>query len=622
MTRPTQFCSWIKPQFFDDDGVVLALGKIGTYIAGTSTQTATYSDRDGNTANTNPVVLDASGRADIFLDSSIRYKFIVMDADDVPLYTVDDVYMDAGDIEYDPVVTYAAGSVGAELNTVDDFIAQVDASTIDYTYDDIDAVQRTIASKLDEMVSVKDFGATGDGTTDDTVAIQTAMDACAADRVILYFPTGTYKVTDSLSMPMHTYLKGEHNHNGATGGTIINFAPTSLKSLFIKASGTAFEDAFYIDGFMINGNSTNASGLSFRAIDCVDIINSRFSNIRINGFRTGIRCEATINNRFEFIRIANCYLHCVFYTGDLATTDVWDQCYLSNAPIGVQTDGINIGIRFINCILESLETYGVNLVKECYAWSFTNTYVEDVPTANVSTNAVFRVGYDGAVLASTPQLMINGGYIAGRNAGAVGALLDVDYTDGVSLGGFTCARFTNVVKTSSNTQTNQVMAHGWMSASISTQVSDETKVTGLWGYGSFNSGFRNTQTIQNVRGDVYTPADAACTGAITATTGWTLTKIANVVTLRIQAVSGVATAAPSFTLGEVVPARYRSSSLLSFVVPIQDNGSNSTTPGMVLVNPSTGAISVYKDLSGLGNFTNAAAAGIGQSSSVTLTWTV
>ncbi len=54
------------------------------------------------------------------------------------------------------------------------------------------AVSRTLPEKLDEVISVKDFGATGDGRTDDTIAFQAALD-CGAQRVLI--PEGVYVTT-------------------------------------------------------------------------------------------------------------------------------------------------------------------------------------------------------------------------------------------------------------------------------------------------------------------------------------------------------------------------------------------------------------------------------------------
>lgn len=345
-------------------------------------------------------------------------------------------------------------------------------------------------------LNVLDYGAnTTPGTTDMTVALQAAVTAAVATGNSVYMPAGTYLVTDTITCPTKTMIIGEHrNMSGIDNGTKILFQPTSLKSLFSTGATGAFKDGYSFENLYIVGNSTNASGNSFRAFDLIKVIKSTFRNMRIDGFRAAFRVEASINNRFEFIQMANHYLYCIQYTGDFATTDVWEQCYISNAPIGVQTDGSNLGIRFNNCVFETLTTYGVNIVKECYNWIFENTYVEDVPSANVATNAMWRVGYDGATLAASPQLLIHGGSIGGRNAGLVGAMLDVDFTDGVTLGGFIVARYTNVVKTSANTQTEQIVAGGWIAASISTMVTDTTKVSGYYPLGVFNSGTRNLQT--------------------------------------------------------------------------------------------------------------------------------
>jgi hypothetical protein len=342
-----------------------------------------------------------------------------------------------------------------------------------------------------------DYGADPSGLTDSTQALQDAVTAAVAAGNSVYMPAGTYLVTDTINCPAKTMIIGEHRSMSAIqNGTKINFQPTSLQSLFSTGPTGSFKDGYAFKNLWVVGNSSSASGNSFRAFDLIKVIKSRFTNLRVDGFRTAFRVEATINNRFEFIQMANNYLHNIFYTGDYATTDVWEQCYISNAPIGVQTDGVSLGIRFNNCIFETLDTYGVNLVKECYAWTFENTYVEDVPSSNVATNAVWRVGYDGSALSGSPQLTIHGGYIAGRNAGAVGSLLDVDFTDGVTIGGFVAARYTNIVKTTTNTQTNQVVTTGWTAASVSNMVTDTTKVSGYYPIGVYNSGSRNLQTAR------------------------------------------------------------------------------------------------------------------------------
>jgi hypothetical protein len=69
--------------FYDDNGNPLSGGKVYTYLAGTLTPRATYTDQGGLTANANPVILDSAGRADIWLDNSASYKFIVKTSGDV-----------------------------------------------------------------------------------------------------------------------------------------------------------------------------------------------------------------------------------------------------------------------------------------------------------------------------------------------------------------------------------------------------------------------------------------------------------------------------------------------------------------------------------------------------------
>jgi len=81
-------------QFFDDNGIPLAGGLIYTYQAGSSTPLATYVDNGGVVPNSNPIVLDASGRVptEIWLFTGYSYKFILKNADDVLIQTLDNIY--------------------------------------------------------------------------------------------------------------------------------------------------------------------------------------------------------------------------------------------------------------------------------------------------------------------------------------------------------------------------------------------------------------------------------------------------------------------------------------------------------------------------------------------------
>lgn len=77
-----------KLQFIDENGAPLAGGKVWTYVGGTmSTPLATYTDQTGGTANANPVILDSSGRASIWLTPNTLYDFQVLASDDTLVYT-------------------------------------------------------------------------------------------------------------------------------------------------------------------------------------------------------------------------------------------------------------------------------------------------------------------------------------------------------------------------------------------------------------------------------------------------------------------------------------------------------------------------------------------------------
>jgi len=79
-----------KMQFFSTAGAPLVGGKLYTFAAGTTTPLATYTTQAGTIANTNPIILDSRGEANVWL-ASAAYKLKLTTPDDVEIWTVDNV---------------------------------------------------------------------------------------------------------------------------------------------------------------------------------------------------------------------------------------------------------------------------------------------------------------------------------------------------------------------------------------------------------------------------------------------------------------------------------------------------------------------------------------------------
>lgn len=80
-----------KLQFSDENGAPLAGGFVYTYEAGTLNPRTTYTTAAETTANPNPIVLDASGQANIFLQAGLGYKFVLQNSLATVIWTVDNV---------------------------------------------------------------------------------------------------------------------------------------------------------------------------------------------------------------------------------------------------------------------------------------------------------------------------------------------------------------------------------------------------------------------------------------------------------------------------------------------------------------------------------------------------
>ena len=316
-------------QLLDNSGNVLSGGKIYTYAANTTTPAATYTSSTGGTANSNPIILNSAGRVpyEIWMTDGQVYKFVLKDSNDTLIATYDNLVginsnyvaftmqqeiqtatagqtvFDLTTMQYQPgthslsvyvdgVNQYGPGAQYAYVETDSDTVTFVsglhvgasvkfttatsvssnyaDAAQVTYDPPFTGAVATNVEAKLSETVSVKDFGAVGDGVTDDTAAVELALNS----GYDVYFPDGTYLLTDTINVTTTGYQK----MYGEQGASLSVMLDTS-RDLFVFSGPMSIEN-FKVDfnnmycrhGFKYQANvgHIKISNIRFRALKDID----------------------------------------------------------------------------------------------------------------------------------------------------------------------------------------------------------------------------------------------------------------------------------------------------------------------------------------------------------------
>lgn len=183
--------------FYDSNGNPLVGGKVNTYVAGSTTPKTTWQDTAETTANTNPVVLDSAGSCLLYGEGA--YQITVTDASGNAIAGYSGVSSDGTS---STLVAYEA-SLASLTNAV------AGTALVGYLSTLTGGVGRTLQSKLRDVISAADFGAVGDGATDDTAALVSAIAAARGLGRALYIPgtTASYKVSAAITLasPIHIY---------------------------------------------------------------------------------------------------------------------------------------------------------------------------------------------------------------------------------------------------------------------------------------------------------------------------------------------------------------------------------------------------------------------------------
>ena len=205
------------------------------------------------------------------------------------------------------------------------------------------AINRPFNIKLQESVSVMDFGAVGDGIADDTAAIQSALNSGAGS---IYFPKGVYKITSALSVTTKMTIYG----SGRDTSTIVCTGCNGI----VYATGELWSNVYDL-GIQqaVSYTTTPNSYIAFSVTDgTLKSENYIYKNLYIVGFGTAFQIKQMWQTTFDTVYVLNCH-------------------------VGIDTLGTLCVINYItDCIFNldgSAGSYGVIASDHIEGWHCTST---------------------------------------------------------------------------------------------------------------------------------------------------------------------------------------------------------------------------------------------------------
>lgn len=324
-------------QEFSDAGLLLFGGRLYTYAYGTTAQKTAYTDPAG----TIPHTYTADGAGGQYIALNARGEL------PAPLYLAPGAYdlaLKRGDGS--TVWARRAEPVGDGVSAL---AASIGSSLIGFIQFGVGALLRTLQDKLRDTVSVKDFGAAGDGVTDDATAIENALNS-GAWKII--FPKGQYKVTRTIYIVSKLKLCLEFENSGIGSANVLWYGPAS-------SSGSKYAV------FQFYGPNASAQNLNFSI---------ELSGISIDGFAAGVN-RAAIGIAFGDLRsnynelaknihtrnvtIANCRVGVMFGMNQSVDADIANHVHTNwklyrNLDYGILAGSVNLaGINFIGADMAS-----------------------------------------------------------------------------------------------------------------------------------------------------------------------------------------------------------------------------------------------------------------------------
>lgn len=230
-------------------GAIAASGSVSFYQPGTLTPVTVFSDDTLLTIQTQPIVLDVNGKTPLPVYTATPLRAIIKGV-------AGNVLADVARIDGERAELVQVSNPNWPLaSTLNDVLNELAASTGGLSGQFLDAgagaVPRSIQAKFAEVqVSVKDFGAVGNGIADDTVSCQAAINRITTlGGGTVYFPPGTYLISSALTVTIGMHILG------AVGSTVIQQSSATVGIFSVNVPGIA---AVYVDSLTLTNSSTSS----------------------------------------------------------------------------------------------------------------------------------------------------------------------------------------------------------------------------------------------------------------------------------------------------------------------------------------------------------------------------
>ncbi len=229
------------------DGEPNATGTVYAYLPNTVSPATLYTDSDLTAIATQPITLDNGGRIPrtdypdgLWVTQPVR--LLVQDSSGATVSDGTYIPADAGNTAIENEGFTSSTLDGAMTAALESFGGR------DFKYKESGgADERLLQDKFREIwISVKDFGAVGDGIAIDTSAIQEAMDRVKAiGGGVCYFPPGTYKIDGALTLTSATGVILRGSNKGSTAIESTSTAANMFTLTSCASCGIEDLDLFY-----------------------------------------------------------------------------------------------------------------------------------------------------------------------------------------------------------------------------------------------------------------------------------------------------------------------------------------------------------------------------------------